>query len=29
MRGSAIRITSARKANGKEVREYEHKARQD
>ena len=29
MRGSAIRIISARKANGKEVREYEHKARQD
>ena len=29
MRGSAIRIISARKANGKEVWEYEHKARQD
>ena len=29
MRVSAIRIISARKANGKEVREYEHKARQD
>ncbi len=29
MRSSAIRIISARKANEKEVREYEHKARQD
>ena len=29
MRGSAVRIISARKANGKEVREYEHKTRQD
>ncbi len=29
MRVSAIRIISARKAHGKEVREYEHKARQD
>ncbi len=29
MRGSAIRIISARKANGKEVREYEHEARKD
>ena len=29
MRGSAIRIISARKANGKEAREYGHKARQD
>ena len=29
MRGSAIRIISARKANGREVREYEQDARQD
>ena len=29
MCGSAIRIISARKANGKEIREYEHKARED
>ena len=29
MRGSAIRIISARKANRKEVREYERDARQD
>lgn len=29
VRGSAIRIISARKANGKEVREYEQDARQD
>ena len=29
MRGSAIRIISARKANGKEVREYEYKTRED
>ena len=29
MRGSAIRIISARKANGKEVREYEQDTRQD
>ncbi len=29
MRGSAIRIISARKANGKEVADYEHNARQD
>ncbi len=29
MRGSAMRIISARKANKKEVREYEHGARQD
>ena len=29
MRGSAIRIISARKANRKEVAEYEHYARQD
>ena len=29
MRGSTIRLISARKANGKEVREYEHNARQD
>ncbi|WP_420464326.1 BrnT family toxin [Candidatus Palauibacter sp.] len=28
-RGSAIRIISARKANRKEVREYEHDARED
>ena len=28
-RGSAIRIISARKANRKEVREYEHNARED
>ena len=28
-RGSAIRILSARKANRKEVRDYEHDARQD
>ena len=26
MRGSVIRIISARKANGKEIREYEHNA---
>ena len=29
MRGSAIRIVSARKANGKEVANHEHDARQD
>ncbi len=29
MRGSAIRIISARKANGKEVADYEYNARQD
>ena len=29
VRGSAIRIISARKANRKEVAEYEHNARQD
>ena len=29
MRGSAIRVISARKANGKEVREHERNARQD
>ncbi|MDE0034879.1 MAG: BrnT family toxin [Deltaproteobacteria bacterium] len=29
MRGSTIRIISARKANGKEVGDYEHNARQD
>ena len=29
MRGSAIRIVSARKANGKEVANYEYNARQD
>ena len=29
MRGSAIRIISARKANGKEVADYEHNAHQD
>ena len=29
MRGSAVRIISARKANPKEVAEYEHNARQD
>ena len=29
MRGSAIRIISARKANGREVRQYEQNARQD
>ena len=29
VRGSAIRIISARKANGKEMREYEHHASQD
>ena len=29
MRGSAMRIISARKANKKEVLEYEHGARQD
>ena len=29
MRGSAIRIISARKANGKEAGEYENDARQD
>ena len=29
MRGSAIRIISARKANGKEAGEYEHDPRQD
>ena len=29
LRGSAMRIISARKANKKEVREYEHGARQD
>ena len=29
MRGSAIRIISARKANGKEVRAYEQDTRQD
>ena len=29
VRGSAIRIISARKASGKEVAEYEHNARQD
>ena len=29
MRGSAMRIISARKANGREVREYEQNARQD
>ena len=29
VRGSAIRIISARKANGKEVADYEHNARQD
>ena len=28
VRGSAIRIISARKANGKEIREYEHHASQ-
>ena len=28
-RGSAVRIISARKANKKEVREYEHDARED
>ena len=29
VRGSAIRIISAREANGKEVREYEQNTRQD
>ena len=29
VRGSAVRIISARKANGKEVADYEHSARQD
>ena len=29
MRGTTIRIISARRANRKEVREYEHNARQD
>ena len=29
MRGSAIRIISARKANGREIREYEQNTRQD
>ena len=29
MRGSAMRIISARKANGREVREYEQNTRQD
>lgn len=29
MRGSAIRLISARKANKKEVQEYEQNARQD
>ncbi len=29
VRGSAIRIISARKANAKEVADYEHNARQD
>ena len=29
VRGSTIRIISARKANGKEVADYEHNARQD
>ena len=29
MRGSAIRIISARKANGREVREYEQDTRED
>ena len=29
MRGSTIRIISACKANGKEVREHEHNARED
>ena len=29
MRDSAIRIISARKANGKEIREYEYKTRED
>ena len=29
VRGSAIRIISARKASGKEVGDYEHNARQD
>ena len=29
MRGSAIRIISARKANGKEVRDYEQDTRKD
>ena len=29
MRGSAMRIMSARQANGKEVREYEQNTRQD
>ena len=29
MRGSAMRIISARKANGREVREYERNTRQD
>ena len=29
MRGSTIRLISARKANRKEAREYEHNARQD
>ena len=29
LRGSTIRIISARKANGKEAADYEHNARQD
>ena len=29
MRGAAIRIISARKANGREVREYEQNTRED
>ena len=29
LRGSAVRIISARKANAKEVADYEHNARQD
>ncbi len=29
VRGSAVRIISARKANGKEVADYEHNARQN
>ncbi len=29
LRGSTVRIISARKANGKEVADYEHHARQD
>jgi len=29
LRGSAVRIISARKANGQEVADYEHSARQD